>query len=69
MKNIEWNKVTWYSKALAVIIFIATFVIAFHLGRAFERVYPDNDTWSDDSSMAADSGANNAKAKAETRSR
>ena len=31
-KKIEWNKVTWYSKLLAVVVFIATFIIAFKLG-------------------------------------
>jgi hypothetical protein len=32
MKNIEWNEVTWYSKGLAVILFVATFAVAFALG-------------------------------------
>lgn len=30
--NIEWNKVTWYSKVLAVVLFLLTFYIAFRLG-------------------------------------
>ncbi len=30
--TIEWNKVTWYSKVLSVIVFLATFGIAFWLG-------------------------------------
>ncbi|MEI6281058.1 MAG: hypothetical protein WCP17_03625 [bacterium] len=29
---IEWNKVTWYSKVLAIILFVATFCIGFKLG-------------------------------------
>ena len=32
MKKIEWNKVTWYSKLAAVVVFVATFWIAFNLG-------------------------------------
>ena len=33
MSKIEWNKVTWYSKLLAVFVFLGTFYIAFNLGR------------------------------------
>lgn len=36
--NIEWNKVTWYSKLLAVILFLATFGIAFKLGVLYKEV-------------------------------
>jgi hypothetical protein len=31
--KIEWNKVTWYSTLLAVILFILTFCIGFDLGK------------------------------------
>jgi membrane-bound inhibitor of C-type lysozyme len=31
--KIEWNKVTWYSKLIAVILFVLTFYIAFNLGK------------------------------------
>jgi hypothetical protein len=31
--KIEWNKVTWYSKLLAVILFVLTFYIGFGLGK------------------------------------
>jgi len=30
--KIEWNKVTWYSKLIAVVIFVLTFYIGFNLG-------------------------------------
>ena len=40
--GIEWHKVTWYSKLLAVVVFLLTFAIAFHLGRAWERAYPSD---------------------------
>jgi len=30
--HIEWNKVTWYSKLVAIIVFVATFYIAYELG-------------------------------------
>lgn len=36
--TIEWNKVTWYSKLLAVIIFVATFWIAFYLGEQYREL-------------------------------
>jgi membrane-bound inhibitor of C-type lysozyme len=39
MAKIHWNKVTWYSKLLAVILFLAIFAWAFHLGRQYEQVY------------------------------
>jgi hypothetical protein len=30
---IQWNKVTWYSKLVAVILFVAVFFLGFHLGK------------------------------------
>lgn len=36
--TIQWNKVTWYSKLLAVVVFIATFWIAFSFGVQYEKV-------------------------------
>ncbi|OGY61172.1 MAG: hypothetical protein A3F99_00740 [Candidatus Colwellbacteria bacterium RIFCSPLOWO2_12_FULL_43_11] len=30
--HIEWNKVTWYSKLLAVVLFVGTFFLGFYLG-------------------------------------
>jgi hypothetical protein len=30
--KIEWNRVTWYSKLLAVLLFVATFALGFTLG-------------------------------------
>lgn len=35
--KIEWNRVTWYSKLLAVVVFLATFVVAFNLGILYEQ--------------------------------
>lgn len=32
---IEWNKVTWYSKLLAVILFVGTFFLGFYFGRIY----------------------------------
>lgn len=36
---IEWNKVTWYSKLAAVVVFLATFLVAFNLGILWEQVH------------------------------
>jgi len=33
--TIQWNKVTWYSKLLAVILFVLTFYVAFSLGASW----------------------------------
>ena len=41
--KIEWNKVTWYSKLAAVIIYVGTFAIAFYLGRMYEAQHPAYD--------------------------
>jgi hypothetical protein len=30
---IQWNKVTWYSKILAIILFVSTFYVGFYLGQ------------------------------------
>lgn len=35
--NIEWNKVTWYSMTLAIIMFVVFPVATFFLGRWYER--------------------------------
>jgi hypothetical protein len=32
MSNIQWNKVTWYSKALALIVFVVLPFVGFYLG-------------------------------------
>ena len=37
---IEWNKVTWYSKLAAVIIFVGVFFLGFWLGtQKAEKIY------------------------------
>src|SRR5690606_32293209 len=36
--KIIWNQVTWYSKLLAVIFFLFTFIFAFKLGQEFEQI-------------------------------
>ncbi len=37
--KIEWNKVTWYSKVIAVVLFVATFAVAFYFGTQYEKVW------------------------------
>jgi len=41
--KIEWNKVTWYSKLMAVILFTATFYLGFNLGKESEKVKFQNE--------------------------
>jgi len=36
--KIEFNKVTWYSKLITIIVFICTCVIAFYLGKEFGTI-------------------------------
>lgn len=35
--QIEWNKVTWYSKLIAVILFVGTFVLGLYLGNEYQK--------------------------------
>jgi hypothetical protein len=38
MKKIRWNEVTWYSKLLAAVVFVAVFLFGFYLGIRYEDV-------------------------------
>ena len=40
--KIEWNSVTWYSKILAVILFVLTFSLGFGLGEKKEEISRSN---------------------------
>jgi len=35
--SIEWNKVTWYSKATAIVVFVGTLLLGFYLGGEYQR--------------------------------
>jgi len=35
---IQWNKVTWYSKLLAVIIYLATLGVGIYIGMQYEAL-------------------------------
>src|ERR1051326_4846374 len=35
---VQWNKVTWYSKLLAVVLFVAVFYIGFNLGQQKKEI-------------------------------
>ncbi|MFA6519908.1 MAG: hypothetical protein WCT41_03770 [Candidatus Paceibacterota bacterium] len=35
--SVEWNRVTWYSKLLAVVVFLAAFIVAFNLGILYQQ--------------------------------
>jgi len=37
--KIQWNRVTWYSKAAAVVLFVGTFALAFWLGVQWDQAY------------------------------
>lgn len=34
---IEWNNVTWYSKMLAIVVYVITFGVAFMLGAQYQQ--------------------------------
>lgn len=36
--KIIWNQVTWYSKLLAVILFVATFFLGFYFKAEFQKI-------------------------------
>jgi hypothetical protein len=38
MNNIQWNKVTWYSKSLALIVFVALPFIGFYYGAQYGKI-------------------------------
>ncbi|MDR3519516.1 MAG: MliC family protein [Candidatus Pacebacteria bacterium] len=38
--KIEWNKVTWYSKLIAVILFVVVFYFGFSLGKEAGEIVP-----------------------------
>jgi len=44
--KIEWNKVTWYSKLLAVILFLVVLALGFYIGALYEMVKVQNDALS-----------------------
>jgi membrane-bound inhibitor of C-type lysozyme len=39
--KIEWNKVTWYSKLAAIILFVLVFYIGFNLGKDKAAIIPE----------------------------
>jgi membrane-bound inhibitor of C-type lysozyme len=39
--KIEWNRVTWYSKLLAVILFVLVFYFGFSLGKEAGEIVPN----------------------------
>jgi hypothetical protein len=57
--KIRWNKVTWYSKLAAVIIFGLTFVLGLLLGMQYQfeadhmPVYVHHSTWTNAQSTPA----------------
>ena len=34
--KIEWNKVNWYSQAVAIVLFVLVFVLGFWLGTRYQ---------------------------------
>lgn len=42
--KIVWNKVTWYSKLIAVVLFVCTFFLGFWLGMQYQTVQQNNST-------------------------
>jgi membrane-bound inhibitor of C-type lysozyme len=40
--TIEFKKVTWLSQVIAIIVFVGTFFVGFHLGRYYELVIITN---------------------------
>jgi len=36
--KIQWNKVTWYSKLVAVIVFILVLLLGIYIGREYEKI-------------------------------
>jgi hypothetical protein len=51
--KIEWNKVTWYSKAAAVVVFFLVFALGFYLGVQYNEVMHEAELSSDTMSAGA----------------
>ncbi len=44
MNNVEWNRVTWYSKLLAIVIFIGVIpTLTFYIGMKYQEAVDAND--------------------------
>ena len=59
MNNIQWNKVTWYSKLIAGIVFVALPFIGFYYGAQYGKVIGTVD---EQSSLVAQDGASTTTA-------
>ena len=42
--KIEWNKVTWYSKLSAVIVFLGTFVLGSYIGMEYQKLQMEKES-------------------------
>ncbi|MEK9177219.1 MAG: hypothetical protein AAB923_02890 [Patescibacteria group bacterium] len=54
--DIELNKVTWYSKLAAVVLFVGVFGLGFYLGKEYETVSPAATTTPEAPAAGAASG-------------
>ncbi len=59
--TIEWNKVTWYSKLAAVVVFLATFLVAFNLGILWEQTHIETALFETPSATNSTSGKTNSQ--------
>jgi hypothetical protein len=39
---IIWNKVTWYSQVIAIILFVVVLIIGFYFGKEYQKILDDN---------------------------
>lgn len=44
--HIEWNKVTWYSKLIAVVLFVIVLFVGFKLGEIYQQAKDYSSTYS-----------------------
>lgn len=63
--KIEWNKVTWYSKLAAVIVFVGTFVLAFWLGTVSQQTKVSSGTNIPESLVAVEESDSEAQSTLE----
>lgn len=38
MMKIVWNKVTWYSKLAAVVVFLLVLILGIYIGRQYQQI-------------------------------
>lgn len=64
--NIQWNKVTWYSQGIAILLFVGVFALGFFLGQKYQIRAFENAIKAELDQMVYDSQAARAASTTDT---